>query len=231
MTPSTVNVIEARGLTREYPMGQGVVRALDDVDLVVPRGAFVALVGTSGSGKSTLLSLLGCLDRPTRGSYKLDGVEVAGMRPAELAEVRNRRIGFVFQAFHLLEGLRADENVALPLRYARVARAERLRRARAMLERVGLGQRVAHRPEELSGGQRQRVAVARALVADPALILADEPTGNLDQSSGAAILALFRELHEEGRTVVLVTHDDAVAAAAQRRVRLEDGRIVSDRGG
>jgi len=227
MTPL---VIETRALTREYAMGRAVVRALDGVNLNVRRGEFVALVGTSGSGKTTLLSLLGCLDHPTSGTYALDGVEVSGMRADALASVRNRRIGFVFQSFNLLDGLRADENVALPLRYDGVQRAERLTRARAMLERVGLGERAHHRPEELSGGQRQRVAVARALVADPALILADEPTGNLDRASGASILELFRGLHREGRTVVLVTHDEGVAAAADRRVRLEDGRIVSDDG-
>jgi putative ABC transport system ATP-binding protein len=224
-------VIAARGLTRAYQMGQTLVRALDGVDLTVNRGEFVALVGTSGSGKTTLLSLLGCLDQPTAGTYALDGVEVSGLGPDGLAQVRNQRIGFVFQAFNLLDGLRADENVALPLRYAGVGRAERLRRAQEMLARVGLADRAHHKPEELSGGQRQRVAVARALVADPALILADEPTGNLDRASGAAILGLFRELHDAGRTVVLVTHDDGVAAAASRRVRMEDGRISSDDGG
>jgi putative ABC transport system ATP-binding protein len=225
-----VAVIETRGLTRDYPMGRGVVRALDSVDLTVEEGEFTALVGTSGSGKTTLLSLLGCLDRPTGGSYRLAGVEVSTLDADRLAAVRNRRIGFVFQAFHLLEGLRADENVALPLRYGGVPRAERLARARRMLERVGLGDRVHHRPTELSGGQRQRVAVARALVTEPALLLADEPTGNLDRASGAAILELFRELHRDGRTLVLVTHDEQVAAVADRRVRLEDGRIVSDDG-
>jgi len=209
-------------------MGSTVVHALDGVDLTVDPGEFVALVGTSGSGKTTLLSLLGCLDRPTSGTYHLDGEAVQDMDPDGLAGIRNRRIGFVFQAFNLLEGLRADENVALPLRYAAVPRSERLGRARQMLERVGLGDRVSHKPMELSGGQRQRVAVARALVTEPALILADEPTGNLDQTSGRAILDLFLALHAEGRTVVMVTHDEHVAAVAGRRVRLEDGRVVAD---
>ncbi len=221
-------VIETRGLARAYPMGNTVVHALRDVDLTVVPGEFVALVGTSGSGKTTLLSLLGCLDVPSSGSYRLDGVEVAGLTADALAAVRNRRIGFVFQSFNLLEGLRADENVALPLRYAGVPRAERLARAQKLLARVGLGDRAHHRPDELSGGQRQRVAVARALIADPALILADEPTGNLDQASGAAILELFQQLHRDGRTVVLVTHDERVAASAGRRIRMEDGRVVSD---
>jgi ABC-type lipoprotein export system ATPase subunit len=223
-------VIEARQLRRDYPMGESVVRALDGVDLTIFGGELCALVGASGSGKTTLLSLLGCLDQPTSGSYKLAGTEVSTLDADGLAKVRNTHIGFVFQAFHLLEGLRADENVALPLRYGGVPRPARLERARAMLDRVGLGDRLHHTPAELSGGQRQRVAVARALVTEPALILADEPTGNLDRASGAAILALFHELHAEGRTVVLVTHDEHIAAVAERRVRLEDGRIVSDDG-
>ena len=209
-------------------MGAAVVRALDGVDLTIGEGELVALLGASGSGKTTLLSLLGCLDQPTAGSYRLAGTEVASLSADGLAEVRNKQIGFVFQAFNLLEGLRADENVALPLRYAGVPRGERLARAARMLERVGLGERITHRPSELSGGQRQRVAIARALVNDPAVVLADEPTGNLDRASGAAILELFLELHREGRTIVIVTHDEAVARLAERRVRLEDGRIVSD---
>lgn len=204
--------------------------ALAGVDLAVPRGQFVALVGSSGSGKSTLLQLLGCLDRPTGGSYRLDGEEVSTLDDEGLAHARNQRIGFVFQSFHLLPQLRADENVALPLRYARCPEAERLERARALLERVGLGSRTAHLPGELSGGQCQRVAVARALATDPPLLLADEPTGNLDRRSGDEVLALFKELHAEGRTIVLVTHSSKVAAVADRRVRMEDGRIVEDDG-
>jgi putative ABC transport system ATP-binding protein len=188
-------------------------------------------VGASGSGKTTLLCLLGCLDSPTRGSYRLNGQAVEALSDQGLAQVRNQQIGFVFQSFNLLPRMRADENVALPLRYAGWTEARRLARARELLEMVGLGDRVRHTPNELSGGQSQRVAIARALASDPALLLADEPTGNLDSRSGAEILALFRRLHDEGRTVVMVTHDNEIAAEAQRRVRLEDGRIISDEGG
>lgn len=222
-------VIEAKGLQRRYGGGKGVL-ALAGVDLTVQRGRFVALVGTSGSGKSTLLQLLGCLDRPDGGTYLLDGQEVSKLGDEQLARVRNRSIGFVFQSFHLLPRLRADENVALPLRYARVPEKVRLARARELLGRVGLGDRAHHMPSELSGGQCQRVAIARALVADPPLLLADEPTGNLDKRSGEDVLTLFHELHAEGRTIVLVTHDDGVAKVADRRVRLEDGRIAEDDG-
>ncbi len=223
MTP----VIEAIGLARRYGGACGVL-ALDHVDLRVEQGEFVALIGTSGSGKSTLLQLLGCLDRPDAGSYKLDGTEVASLNDEQLAKVRNQRLGFVFQSFHLLPRLRADENVALPLRYGGWSEARRLERAAELLERVGLGDRRHHLPTELSGGQCQRVAIARALAADPPLILADEPTGNLDRTSGDDILALFGQLHSEGRTLVMVTHDPTVAAVATRRVRLEDGKIVED---
>lgn len=218
-------VLEARGLQRRYG-GPGGTLALVGADLVVQRGQFVALVGTSGSGKSTLLQLLGCLDRPDGGSLIIEGEDVAGLSDEALARVRNQQLGFVFQSFHLLPRLRADQNVALPLRYARVPERERLARARALLERVGLGHRLDHLPGQLSGGQCQRVAIARALVADPPLLLADEPTGNLDSNSGREVLALFRELHSEGRTIVMVTHDPAVAAIADRRIHLEDGRIV-----
>jgi len=221
-------LIQTRALTREYPMGTSVVRALDAVDLRVDEGEFVALVGTSGSGKTTLLSLLGCLDQPTSGSYELAGRETATLSPDDLARVRNASIGFVFQSFNLIDGLTAAENVSLPLRYRGLPRAERLERAEAILGEVGLGDRVSHRPMELSGGQRQRVAVARALVGQPDLILADEPTGNLDRASGEAILELLRELHRSGRTLVMVTHDEEIAAVADRRVQLAEGRIVSD---
>ena len=221
-------LIQTRKLTRDYSMGQSVVRALDHVDLDIEVGEFVALVGTSGSGKTTLLSLLGCLDLPSSGSYELAGKQIASLSVDELAEVRNERIGFVFQSFNLIDGLTAAENVALPLRYRGMPRVDRLSMAEAMLERVGLAERVEHRPMELSGGQRQRVAVARALVGQPDLVLADEPTGNLDRASGEAILELLRDVHREGRTLVLVTHDDAIASVADRRVRLSEGRIVED---
>ena len=218
-------VISAQDLTRTYRVGEHEVRALDGVSLEVQAGEMVALVGPSGSGKSTLLSILGCLDRPTSGSYRLDGRAVEQLGDAELARVRNERLGFVFQSFNLLPGLRADENVALPLRYRGTPRAERLARAREALARVGLADRTDHRPTELSGGQRQRVAIARALVGEPAVLLADEPTGNLDSASGDEVLGLFRELHRSGRTILIVTHSPEVAALADRRLHLADGRV------
>lgn len=218
-------VIETVDLRRDYVLGDSVVQALRGVDIRVDRGEFVALTGASGSGKSTLLGILGCLDRPTGGTYRLEGVPVETLSPAGLARVRNAHIGFVFQGFNLLSRLRADENVALPLRYAGWPRDKRIARARELLGQVGLAARVDHRPTELSGGQCQRVAIARALATDPALILADEPTGNLDSHTGQEILALFEQLHGEGRTIVLVTHDEGVAHRAQRRIRIADGRV------
>jgi putative ABC transport system ATP-binding protein len=221
-------LLSARGLVRSYRTGGAVLRALDGVDIDVHRGQFVALIGPSGSGKSTLLTVLGALERPDEGSYAIDGTPVESLDEAGLAALRNRKIGFVFQSFHLLPLLRADENVALPLRYAGWPLAERLERARALLAEVGLAERAHHKPTELSGGQCQRVAVARALATDPDLICADEPTGNLDSKSGAEVMRIFGELHARGRTIVMVTHDPGIAGVASRRVRLEDGRIVSD---
>ncbi len=224
-------LIEIRGLERHYRMGTEVVRALDGVDLDVERGEYVAIMGPSGSGKSTLMNLIGCLDTPTAGRYRLAGKEVSGMDDAELATIRNAEIGFVFQTFNLLPRTSALANVELPLVYARVPRAERRRRAREALERVGLGDRLGHQPSELSGGQRQRVAIARALVNSPSILLADEPTGNLDSRTSEEIMALVAELNDAGNTIVLVTHEEDIAAHARRIVRLRDGRVVEDRRG
>ncbi|MHB1844690.1 MAG: ABC transporter ATP-binding protein [Deltaproteobacteria bacterium] len=221
-------VIDCRGLTRSFRMGEGEVLALRGVDVRVEAGEYVAIVGPSGSGKSTLMNLIGCLDRPTRGQYLLDGAPVERLSDRELADVRNRKIGFVFQTFNLIARQTAQENVGLPLVYAGLRRGERRRRAAAALERVGLAARMGHRPDQLSGGQRQRVAVARALVTRPSLILADEPTGNLDQATGHEVLALFDELHRGGATLVLVTHDPAIARRARRRIEIVDGRILAD---
>jgi len=225
-------VIRVTGLARDYPMGGETVRALRGVDLAVAPNEYLAIMGPSGSGKSTLMNILGCLESPTAGDYWLRGTLVSRMSDRELAQVRNREIGFVFQTFNLLSRATAQRNVELPLVYAGVPAPERRRRATAALERVGLADRVHHRPNELSGGQRQRVAVARALVTAPSLILADEPTGNLDSRTGEDVMALFAQLHAEGQTIIVVTHDPDVAAHAQRRVVLRDGSIASDdRGG
>ncbi|HEY3072736.1 MAG TPA: ABC transporter ATP-binding protein [Candidatus Limnocylindrales bacterium] len=211
---------------RVYDMGRLQVVALRDIDLRVAPGEFVAVVGPSGSGKSTLMHIVGCLDRPTSGEYRLAGTPVGTLDDDGLARFRSRTIGFVFQSYNLLARTTALDNVAAPLLYQGVSRRERLARARASLERLGLGDRLDHTPAELSGGQQQRVAIARALVTDPALILADEPTGNLASDQGAEVLALFKELHRAGRTIVLITHDHDVAAAADRQVHLRDGGIV-----
>ncbi|MDO9455732.1 ABC transporter ATP-binding protein [Nocardioides sp.] len=224
----SASVIELRGVRKTYGTGDTAFEALRGVDLTIGEGEYVAVVGPSGSGKSTLMNLLGCLDVPTAGDYLLAGEDVSGMTETQLAEVRNRRIGFVFQQFHLLASKPAWRNVELPLVYAGVARAERRERAVAALERVGLGDRIDNRPGQMSGGQQQRVAVARALVTEPALVLADEPTGNLDSRSSADVMALLDELNAAGRTVVVITHDLDVAAQAHRNVVIRDGQVVSD---
>lgn len=221
-------VIELSEVRKTYRSGSIEFEALRGVDVTIREGEYVAVVGPSGSGKSTLMNLLGCLDTPTSGAYRLAGEDVSTMSETELAEVRNRRIGFVFQQFHLLASKSAWRNVELPLVYAGVPRGERRERASAALTRVGLGDRLENRPGELSGGQQQRVAVARALVTEPSLILADEPTGNLDSSSSADVLALLDELHAAGRTIVLITHDLEVAARAGRNLVIRDGQITDD---
>jgi len=226
--PGSADVIRVRGATREFTMGGEIVHALRPLDLVVPRNQYLAIMGPSGSGKSTLMNILGCLDTPTRGEYWLNGIAVSQMSDTALAHVRNREIGFVFQTFNLLARATALRNVELPLIYAGVPAPERRRRATAALERVQLGARLHHRPNELSGGQRQRVAVARALVTEPALLLADEPTGNLDSRTGEEVMAMFEQLHAEGQTIVVVTHDAGVGAHAQRRLVLRDGQVESD---
>ena len=221
--------VEAHEVTRTYQLDGLAVPALRGVSLTVPAGDYAAIVGPSGSGKSTLMHLLGGLDRPTTGTLLLAGRDVAGLGPADLAALRNRTIGFVFQAFHLLPRTSAVDNVALPLVYAGVRAGERRRRASDVLDRVGLGHRLKHRPNQLSGGEQQRVAIARALVTSPSLLLADEPTGNLDSATGAEVLALLEELNRaSGVAVVLVTHDHEVAARARRQIRMRDGRIVGE---
>ena len=223
-------ILHLQDVGKTYSNGHLEVAALAGVTLTVDQGDYVAIMGPSGSGKSTLMHILGCLDVPSGGTYWLAGTDVSSMSEDELAEVRNVRIGFVFQQFNLLPSLSAWRNVELPLCYAGMPRAERKQRALAALDRVGLADRVEHRPGELSGGQQQRVAVARALVTDPALILADEPTGNLDSHSTAEILGLFSDLHRSGRTIVLITHEAEVAMAAERTVRIRDGRLESEPG-
>lgn len=221
-------LISIKNLNKTYTMGEERIQALADASLQINRGEYVALMGPSGSGKSTLMNLLGCLDSPTRGEYWLNGTNVSTMDDSELAEVRNRQIGFVFQTFNLLPRLSALENVALPLVYAGFSKADRLAKAKKSLEAVGLGDRVSHKPNELSGGQRQRVAIARALVNDPAIILADEPTGNLDSKTSYEIMGLFEQLHRQGNTIIVVTHEPDIAQHAHRIVRLKDGKIESD---
>lgn len=221
-------LLEARGIRKTYRLGQVDVEALRGVDLDVQAGEYVAIMGPSGSGKSTLMHVLGCLDTATAGSYHLDGTDVSTLRGRTLAQVRNEKVGFVFQTFNLMPRLTVEENVALPLQYrGGFTRRERRHRARTLLDRLGLAHRLRHRPEQLSGGERQRVAVARALVGEPAILLVDEPTGNLDSQAGAEVLATFREVHAAGNTIVLVTHDSIVAQEAERVIRLADGRVAA----
>jgi putative ABC transport system ATP-binding protein len=223
-------VASLRGITKTYykPDGSVLVEALRGIDLDIGRGQYIAIMGASGSGKSTLMNILGCLDQPTAGSYLLDGRDVAHMDDDELSRVRGQKIGFVFQAFNLISELNIVENVEVPLFYQGVPKQERRRRAIGKLEVVGLGDRLTHRPRELSGGQQQRVAVARSLVTEPAIIMADEPTGNLDSKTGQAILELITALHEAGMTIIMVTHDERVADRCERIVRLRDGELESD---
>jgi len=221
-------LISISNLRKIYQMGEAEVRALDGVDLKVEAGEYVAIMGPSGSGKSTLMNLIGCLDTPTSGEYILNGKRVSDLDDTELAEIRNHEIGFVFQTFNLLSRATALSNVELPLIYARISARERHRRAREALEKVGLGDRAKHQPNELSGGQRQRVALARALVNEPSILLADEPTGNLDSRTSAEMMELFKELNAAGNTMIVVTHEEDIAARAQRVVRLLDGKIVVD---
>jgi len=222
-------LIDLIGISKLYQLGGVEYPALSDVSMSIRRNEFMALTGASGSGKSTMMNIIGCLDTPTAGSYSLDGEQVAGLDQEALASVRNRKIGFIFQNFYLMPRMTAIDNVAQPLIYRGISPALRRAHAERALQRVGLGDRMRHRPNEMSGGQRQRVAVARALVGQPELLLADEPTGNLDSRTAREILDLFTQLHDEGQTVVIVTHDPSVAACCKRLVRLHDGRIAEDR--
>ena len=216
-------ILEMHDICKDYPMGKSVNHILKHIDLEVEEGEYLAIMGPSGSGKTTLMNLIGCLDVPTSGSYLLNGQDITKCSPKQLAEVRNKELGFVFQSFHLLPRLTALDNVALPLLYGGVKKAERRERARAALEMVGLGDRIDHRPDQLSGGQCQRVAIARAMVGGPKLLLADEPTGALDSASGAQVMELFRQLHENGATIIMITHDAQVARQAQRIMTIRDG--------
>ena len=221
--------IQIEDLYKIYSTGDSEVRALDGVSLCVEKGEFVAIVGHSGSGKSTLMNMLGCLDVPTSGRYLLEGQDVSTLPDSRLSSIRNRQIGFVFQGFNLVPGLSALENVELPLLYRGIGREQRRRMAMESLRQVGLGDRVHHRPSEMSGGQQQRTAIARAIAAKPPLILADEPTGNLDTRAGEEVLGILQQLNADGHTVILITHDMGIAAAARRIVRIQDGRILDDR--
>ena len=221
-------LIELKDIMKTYVMGDNIVHALNHVDVTIDYGEFTAIMGASGSGKSTMMNILGCLDRPTSGEYYLDGKEIAGYNDDELAHTRNAKIGFVFQNFNLLSKLTAQANVALPLIYAGVGEEERMERAKRALEAVGLGDRLDHKPMEMSGGQRQRVAIARALINDPPVIMADEPTGNLDTKSSYEIMDIFKKMNEQGKTVIMVTHEPDIAAYCKRVLVMRDGKLVSD---
>ena len=218
-------IIHAKNLTKHYTVGSTIVRALDGLDIDIDKGSYIALMGPSGSGKSTLMNILGCLDTPSAGTYFLNKNDVSQVDDDSLAGIRNKEIGFIFQTFNLLPRYTALENVALPMIYAGIPKKERLARATEVLEKVGLGDRVTHKPNELSGGQRQRVAVARALVMNPSIIFADEPTGNLDSKTSEGIMQLFDEIHQDGNTLIVVTHEEEVAARAQKIIRLRDGKL------
>ena len=220
------SIIKATSLRKTYEVGGTEVRALDGFDIEIAKGSYVALMGPSGSGKSTLMNILGCLDTPTSGSYVLNGSDVSKLDDDSLAEIRNREIGFIFQTFNLLPRYTALENVALPMIYAGIPKADRMKRAKEVLAKVGLGDRMDHQPNELSGGQRQRVAVARALVMNPSIILADEPTGNLDSVTSSGIMDLLGEINRDGNTVIVVTHEEEIAARAERTIRLRDGKLA-----
>ena len=221
-------LVEVRDVCKIYNPGENEVRALDHVDVTIQENEFVAIIGHSGSGKSTLMNMLGCLDVPTSGTYFLHGQDVSGMSDDELSDVRNREIGFIFQGFNLIPSLTAEENVELPLIYRRVGKRERKQLARQALEKVGLSHRMFHKPSEMSGGQQQRVAIARAIAQAPPIILADEPTGNLDSHSTREIMGILKKLHQDGHTVVLITHDNDIAARAERVIRIRDGKIEED---
>ena len=221
-------LIEFENVCKYYQMGDTTVKAADHISMKINKGEFVAIVGQSGSGKSTCMNIIGCLDVPTAGTYRLNGRDVGKMSSNELAEVRNEMLGFIFQQYNLLPKLNLQENVEVPLVYAGVPRAERHRRSQAVLERVGLGDKLKNKPSQLSGGQQQRVSIARALAGEPAVILADEPTGALDSHTGREVLGMLQQLHRQGNTVVLITHDNSIAVQAQRIIRLEDGRVVYD---
>lgn len=222
------SVIKIRDIKRDFPLGQEVVKVLKGIDLDIEKGEYVALMGPSGSGKSTLMNILGCLDTPTSGTYELNGVDVSSMTDDELAEIRNKEIGFVFQTFNLLPRTTALDNVALPMVYAGASKTERHKRATEVLNDVGLSDRMDHKPNQLSGGQRQRVAIGRALINKPSIILADEPTGNLDSVTSLEIMQLFDAIHELGNTVIVVTHEEEIAAHTHRIIRLKDGMVESD---